>query len=249
MSRPAGWSLDELEFFEHKRRPRPEQERNKAWKGLRTFAADFVEAECKRGLSMPEAIDLLIEDSAFIDHRKTLQHWESLAPYKNTRHLEARKRFPSEIFAMSTGLARTLDRGGKTEGSIRTLLRRLKKFPKAGMIQTSTTLELRQRDPLWFLKDRLMPPPIVSGMLASHRQHASLVALDGLLERSAWDYHLISETAAIWVADARKYLVLLASIPDAEASEKVVPKVERFDLKTAVMNQKSLIAKLTDTAS
>ena len=71
-------------------------------------------------------------------------------------------------------------------------------------------------------------------------------AFDGFVSRGRFSLPLMKMTAPIWLGDARRYLVLLASIPNSNVPENVVAPSERFDLERAIKSQADLLAVLNE---
>lgn len=221
----------------------------RAQKNLRELAARLFGELVAEGLTPSEAADVIVTDAGYLEGREELiKRCERIAP--RVPPSSAKQAFDRKLLMFDPpGLTRTLDRATRIEFFRCRELERLASVPGATRIPTSMTETQRQSDPLWFLSEPLLPGPVARGMLASHRAYAMSAALDGLVHEPRWRMALIVASADLWMDEAKRYLALVASLPDANVPTSLIPASDRFDFSAAINNQRSLVASLTSAAA
>jgi hypothetical protein len=220
--------------------------RDRAHHKVRDLATSLFEQALAEGLLPGEAADAVVEDREYVAARMDFLAWCGKAPIPVPAVRDAKKLFPLGIWAFSPSLGKLLEKAIELENVQTRVGKRLELRPFT--INTSGTPETRQRDPFWFLADPVLPNVISRGMYASHRAYAMSAAVDGFTHRPNRAWLSLKQAAEIWMEEARRYLVLLASMPEANVPERVVPLGERVDLAREAAQQALLVSNLNQTA-
>lgn len=246
---PAGWDLDALLAASGGAPAAKVDHWGLAQSRIREVAARLFTQAFGSGLSPSEAADVVLQDAEYIEARENYIHWREKESPERQTNLTAKQCFPSKLWAVSLSTGRLLEKAMRVQNAVNAICERLDSMPNPPTIPASVPLERRQSEPLWFLSDSLLPDPVIRGMLASHRAYAMMATLDGLVHQPRWNLGLIAAAARLWVEEDKRYLALLASIPEADVPESLVPLAERFDLQQAIASQRSILADLRHTAA
>jgi hypothetical protein len=246
---PAGWVVEPATAADGGRRhskKRLVQDEITARAEIRALAAKLFTDAVADGLLASEALDVVVREPTYLSAR---DHYNRVCDASGNawRQRTLRGTFPMKLWLLNRSLRRLLERGLSIENISVPAIRRVQTLPPS--IPASVPLAKRKENPLWFIGDPLLPDAVIRGMLASHRAYAAAAIQDGLIYSRRWGMPIILPIAEIWVDEAKRYLALLASIPEAKVPLKDVPSEDRAELADAIAAQRSLLADLRDTAA
>jgi hypothetical protein len=248
---PAGWDLDAFPSDGSRTQHAAQVDHwGLAQERIRNVSASLFIQAFADGLSPSEAADVVLQNADYISARENYIHWcNKESPGPRQTNLSAKQCFPEKLWRVSLATGRLLEKAMRLQCEVNGICEFLDSMPNPPTIPTSVSPERRQSEPLWFLSDPMLPDPVVRGMLASHRAYAMMATLDGLVNRPKWNLALIAAAAKLLVDEDKRYLGLLASVPETAVPETLVPLTDRFDLQKAIAAQRSIVADLRHTAA
>lgn len=246
---PAGWPMEAEDASFACEQPRPFGSVASARASLREAriemqaiaVATFIEA-IEEGLTASEAADVLVRHKPYVNALRVFTARCDMVP-QSPAPASAREVFPRGIMR-DRQIAALLDRGIRAESLIYRGVANLESSNGGETtIPANISSEARQRDPLWFLADPMMPSSVMRALLASHRGFAMATVVDGFL-RDHRGKSLFVEAAQVWVDEMEIFLRLVASIPGTEVSEEDVPLADRIDIMRELAEQRPMVADL-----
>lgn len=236
---PAGWSnsgLAQVNEWEHQLRDDTPREEAKA--ALWELAANLFVATILEGMAPSEAADMIITDSTYASRRREFIEWCECIPYPTRGDISTNLALPELAAATSVR-----DLVNEAVMLVDETHRALISIRNASHAKSKVRID-QQLEPFWFLSAPWLPDIMVRGMLASHRSYAMAAVFNGLLTMHGYQHPLAATAVELWAREQRRYLVLLASLPDSNVPCQTVPLDERFNLTLEIEQHEALLEKL-----
>jgi hypothetical protein len=209
---------------------------------LEKLCASMVAKAVTEGFRVTDAIDLLLRSSEFFDARRA--HWKHLESI-SFKPMAARNWIRPQLYQIAQSVAEELERGLALSNEAGAAQARLAEHP-GDVIAVSATEEMRKADPLWFLRDAVLPDEVVQGLLGATRQEAARLTIAGMIHHGRFQsLKVVKELAVIWQRDIRRHLRVLASFASAAVPTNVIPESERVDIAAAYARQRAILEAIT----